>query len=118
MIFFRNPLPSSGSSAVMKKNGMAGSIPRTMSRNTKPSMSPIMMSEMIAQNERWCCFRIETASSTDPTAIDSYPAFFRRAHTVSRMSFSSSSTKIFASNFSCVAMIAFAWRQKPPVDVQ
>ena len=61
---FKKPLPSSGSSAVMKKNGIDASMLRTMDRNMNPSMSPIMMSEMIAQKALWLLFTAETASST------------------------------------------------------
>ena len=38
-----------------------------------------MMSEMMAQNERWCCLRIVTASSTDPTDSASLKAPLERA---------------------------------------
>ena len=61
---FKKPLPSSGSSAVRKNIGTVGEKPRIMSRNMKPSMSPIMMSEMIAQKALWLLFTAETASST------------------------------------------------------
>ena len=91
---FRNPLPSAGSSAVMKKNGIVASSPRTMSRKSKPSMSPIMISEMIALKAWTCAFRIVTASSTEDAVIGTYPAFFNLALTVRRINRSSSTTRM------------------------
>ena len=78
----------------MKKNGKDGSIPRTMSRKTNPSISPSMMSEMMALKARGCVFSTWTASSTEATDTGVYPSRFKRAQRIRRMIFSSSTTRI------------------------
>ena len=84
-----------------------------MSRNTKPSISPITMSEMIAPKCLWSFFRTATASSTVPTATGSYPTRFSRALIVSRISFSSSTTRIFGIVSTCPAIFAISCRPSP-----
>ena len=66
MIRFRKPLPSSGSSAVMKKIGMLSSMPRTISRNTNPSISPIIISVMMALN----CLYPPSLSKTTASGVE------------------------------------------------
>ena len=65
----RNPPPSSGSRAVRKNIGTVGSKPRIMSRNMKPSISPIIMSVMTALNESGFLLNSATADSTPSTAM-------------------------------------------------